>query len=94
MVELLLAKGAAVNAADGDGDTALHLAIECGCLEAVRALAEAGAPLTAKNKEGLDPIDVAKYNWKRVEMARLLWRAVHPNTAATRGERAAKRARR
>ena len=48
--------GADVNAANGDGDTALHSAAVLGFDTVVQFLADHGAQLNAKNKRGLTPL--------------------------------------
>ncbi|AMV40288.1 acyltransferase family protein [Planctomyces sp. SH-PL62] len=58
-VELLLARGADVNAADREGGTALHAAAFLGHEKVVEALVRAGAKLDAMNKTGNTPLDVA-----------------------------------
>jgi ankyrin repeat protein len=57
-VKLLLDRGAAINAANTQGNTALHAAIGRG-EGVVRLLAERGADLQAKNKGGFTALDVA-----------------------------------
>ena len=52
VVELLLARGAAVNATSKYGDTPLHFAITHGHVEVVTALYKAGADVTVENDEG------------------------------------------
>ena len=51
-VSSLLARGAAVNAADADGDTALSLACYCGHTDVVAALLAAGANKRRVKKNG------------------------------------------
>lgn len=57
---LLLANGADVNATNGDGETALHGAAQRGADRIVQFLAEHGARLDVKNKEGRTPMDEAR----------------------------------
>src|SRR6266446_4002758 len=52
LVELLIAKGAAVNHRDGDGGTALMYAAEDGDTPAVNALLRNGASINLADKEG------------------------------------------
>jgi hypothetical protein len=52
--KLLLQYGAAVDAADGDGDTALHMAAARGDLSLVRILVERGARLDVRNRHSHD----------------------------------------
>jgi ankyrin repeat protein len=58
-VRVLLDRGAAVNAANNSGNTALHAAVSRGD-RVVKLLAERGADLQAKNKAGLTALDIAQ----------------------------------
>jgi peptidoglycan/LPS O-acetylase OafA/YrhL len=57
--ELLIERGADVNAAGQDGGTALHGAAFLGHEKAVEVLIRAGANLNAANKSGSTPLDTA-----------------------------------
>jgi ankyrin repeat protein len=57
--KLLLAGGADVNATRNNGQTALHGAALWGWNEFVRFLADNGANVQAKDKDGIAPLDVA-----------------------------------
>jgi ankyrin repeat protein len=57
---LLLAKGVDVNAANGNGQTALHGAAQSGWNSLVQLLADHGAMITAKDHFGSTPLDVAQ----------------------------------
>lgn len=59
-VKLLLAAGANANALSPTKATVLHLAVETRNLETLKALIAAGASLTAKNADGLTPLQVAE----------------------------------
>ena len=48
-----------INAADQHGETALHKAARCGRYTSCVALVEAGAEVSAKDKDGRMPIDCA-----------------------------------
>lgn len=61
-LQTLLAAGADVNAADADGNTALHLAARQGHLDAVKALLAAGADVNAADAQGWTPLFKAAYN--------------------------------
>ncbi|XP_052567018.1 uncharacterized protein LOC128093606 [Culex pipiens pallens] len=58
-VQLLVDHGAAVNATDEEGNTALHLAFKDGEAELIEVLVRNGADLSAKNKEGKVPLQMA-----------------------------------
>jgi ankyrin repeat protein len=59
-VKLLLAAGANPNAVSPTKATVLHLAVETRNLETLKALTASGASLTAKNADGLTPLQVAE----------------------------------
>ena len=79
IVELLIAKGADVNATDGDGDTALHLAgSTTASIEIAELLISKGADVNAMNMSppgrrigGMTPLDMATLG-NRPEIAALL----------------------
>jgi len=54
-----LDRGVDVNAFNTNGQTALHLAVQRGAEKVVRFLAENGAKLDMKNKQGRTPLDIA-----------------------------------
>ena len=58
--KLLLAAGVDVNAANGNGQTALHGAAQWGWNSFVQLLADHGAALTAKDHFGSTPLDMAE----------------------------------
>lgn len=55
---ILIHKGAELNAADTNGDTPLHRAVQADEVAAVKMLLDAGADRTIKNKEGKRPEDL------------------------------------
>ncbi|HEX5107208.1 MAG TPA: ankyrin repeat domain-containing protein [Vicinamibacterales bacterium] len=66
-ITLLLASGADINAANDNGDTALHVAVTGRGAEAiVRCLVESGARLTVQNKRGQTPLAAAMASRKDV----------------------------
>lgn len=44
---------------DNRENTALHIAVQAGCVQCVKYLCEAGAPLAAVNEQGRHPLDIA-----------------------------------
>jgi len=59
-MKLLLARGADVNATNANGETAMHGAAQRGADRVVQFLADNGARLDVKNKEGRTPMDEAR----------------------------------
>ena len=64
LINLLLDGGANPNSRRG-GETALHIAVNLGCLDCVKALVEAGADVNAKTKDGKTPLHLAKCRGQR-----------------------------
>ena len=58
-VQLLVDHGAAVNTADEDGNTPLHLAFKDGEVELIEVLVRNGANVRIKNKAGNFPLQMA-----------------------------------
>ncbi len=88
-VRLLLELGADVNAADGDGRTALHGAAHKGRNDVVRVLVDHGADLAARDHGSRDSIHaLAGVTWQAIDYADGLVRIgvqssiAHPGTAA------------
>jgi ankyrin repeat protein len=57
---LLLKAGANPNAKAPDGNTMLHIAVQAGSLDMIRALAGAGVKFDATNKDGFTALDIAE----------------------------------
>lgn len=58
-IKLCLDRGVDVNAFNTNGTTAVHSAVQRGAQKVVRFLAEHGAKLDMKNKQGRTPLDIA-----------------------------------
>jgi ankyrin repeat protein len=58
-IQLLLSRGAAIDAADETGQTALHFAVASRGLPVVQALLARGARADAKDTQGRTPLDIA-----------------------------------
>lgn len=71
-VELLLDRGAEIDARNDSGNTALHLAAFRGSREVVDALIRRGAEVTLKDKGGFAALDWAAANGFQVIVAKLL----------------------
>ena len=61
IVELLLSRGAHINAKDGDGNTPLHLSAVHGRKEVIDILLAKGADTHAKNKAGQTPDQATRH---------------------------------
>jgi hypothetical protein len=59
LIERLIKRGAAVNLADQEGWTPLHLAAQMGDLELLALLEKNGASRTVRTKDGKTPLDLA-----------------------------------
>ena len=69
-VKVAVELGAEVNAANEDGDTALHLAAFHGFKTVVRFLVSQGANLDVKNERGETPLERAMRNGAPARMSR------------------------
>ena len=85
-VKTLVQKGANVNAAEGDGTTALHWASYRDDVEAADVLIKAGARVTAATDLGATPLWTASLNGSSAMVRRLLQAGANPNLALLAGE--------
>ena len=79
VVRSLLAQNADVNAAQGDGATALHWAVYVNDAETTASLIRAGASVHAPNHYGVTPLALACRNGNGAIIAQLLAAGVDPN---------------
>jgi ankyrin repeat protein len=82
----LLQKKVGVNAAEGDGSTALHWASYRDDLESADLLLRAGAKVNAANDLGATPLWAASQNGSLAMVAKLLNAGANPNAALLAGE--------
>jgi uncharacterized protein len=82
----LVQKHVDVNAADGDGTTALHWASHRDDLDSARVLVGAGAKVNAANDLGATPLWIACQNGSASLVRILLQAGANPNLALLRGE--------
>jgi ankyrin repeat protein len=68
---LLTGRNLQINAADLEGNTALHQAVSVGNLDMVRALSAQGAKINVRNQQGISPLYLA-ISLRRIEMAQFL----------------------
>ena len=87
-VRTLLKEGVDVNAARGDGATALAFAIHLDDLEAVDLLIRAGANVNAANDLAVTPLMLAATNGNAAMVERLLNAKANPDAARPTGETA------
>ena len=83
-VRAALARKADVNAAQVDGTTALHWAVEHDDLEMTDLLIRGGARVAARTREGVTPIQLAAINGNGRMLDRLLKAGADPNSQLTR----------
>ena len=82
-VRTALARKADVNAAQIDGSTALHWAVELDDLEMADQLIRAGARVAARTREGATPLQLAATNGSAPMIDRLLKAGADPNALLT-----------
>ena len=80
-VELLVARGAPLDARDAQGATALALAAQMGFEEAVEVLLAAGADPNIADLAGFTPLDIAEEHGAHDVAAVLLRRGGKPSRA-------------
>lgn len=85
-ISVLLASGIDVNAAEGDGATALHWAAHRNNLESARALLEADANADVANALGATPLWLAATNGSATMLELLLDAGADPNAPLKMGE--------
>src|SRR3989454_7639323 len=78
-VRSLLQKKVDVNTAQVDGTTALHWAVRADDLETADLLIRAGANVSAANREGVTPMQLAAINGTAPMMEKLIKAGVNPN---------------
>jgi Ankyrin repeats (3 copies)/Ankyrin repeats (many copies) len=77
IVDVLLEKGADINAKNADGESALHVAAAKGCFASATFLVDAGIDLTLKNNKGKLAFDLAKESGpSRADMSLYLARKI------------------
>ena len=82
-IRAAVARKANVNAAQSDGSTALHWAVERDDVEMVDLLLRAGARVTARTREGVTPLQLAATNGSAPIIDRLQKAGADPNAPLT-----------
>jgi uncharacterized protein len=85
-VNALLDRGIDVDAAEGDGATALHWAAELEDLAAVDSLLQAGAAVDAANRFNVRPLELAAENGNQEIVERLLAAGADANARSREGQ--------
>ncbi len=85
-VRALIQQRADVNAAEPDGTTALHWAVQRDNVDVVDLLMKAGANPNASNRYGVTPLSVASMNGNAAIIQRLIAAGADPNAISTDGE--------
>src|SRR6516225_3772276 len=83
-VRSLLLKKADVNGTQVDGTTALHWAVRGDDLETADLLIKAGANVTAANREGVMPMELAALNGSAAMIERLIKAGADPNASLSK----------
>src|SRR5215831_6559070 len=87
-VRALLAQHVDLNAAEADGFTALHLAVQHDDLESAAALLAAGANAMAATRYNITPLSLACTNGNAAMIDRLLAAGADPNSTSEQGQTA------
>ena len=87
-VRALLARKVDVNAAEGDGATALHWAVHRDSVPLTELLIRAGAGIDATNQNGVTPLALACSNANAAMVRTLLRAKANPRAALPSGETA------
>jgi ankyrin repeat protein len=82
-VRAALARKADVNAAQVDGTTALHWAVERDDVELAELLLTAGARVSTRTREGVTPLQLAAINGSAAMVGRLIRSGADPNAPLT-----------
>jgi hypothetical protein len=61
VAEMLLSRGAEIDAKDGQGYTALHAAVAQNSIAAARVLVSEGADMSVATRHGYSPLDIARH---------------------------------
>jgi ankyrin repeat protein len=85
-VRSLIAQHADVNAAEADGSTSLHWAVQRDNLEIANLLIGAGANVTAATRYNITPLWLACTNGNAALIERLLQAGADPNSASEQGQ--------
>jgi uncharacterized protein len=83
-VRTLMAQNANVNAAQVDGTTALHWAVQANDMETAGLLIRAGAKVSAANHEGATPLLLATINGNAAMIETLIKAGANPNAVLTK----------